>query len=276
MDANAKAQDLRRDGKLSAAREQLRACAVPSCPAIVRDDCTKRLDELETAQPTIAFEVKDASGADVSGVKVSVDGQTLTDKLGGTALAVDGGEHVFTFSAADRPSVTRTFVLTEGEKGRRERIVLGAASAGVAAPTSAIPPAAAGGVSPEPPSSSNGPRTRKILGLFAGGVGVAGLGVGAVLGVLTVAEKNKQISDCPSATLCNGFGHTAALADHSSALTDSAISTAAFIAGGVLLVGGAVLFFTAGHSSSPATTTGIRLVPSVGPDSANVWLVGAF
>jgi hypothetical protein len=83
--ANTAAQDARRDMKFSSAREQLRKCADPSCPSIVRDDCTKRLDEIERVQPTVIFSVVDAAGSDVVDVKVSVDGKVIADKLVGAA-----------------------------------------------------------------------------------------------------------------------------------------------------------------------------------------------
>ena len=44
IDANAKAQELRRDGKLSEARTALNTCSNRACPGMVRDDCTLRLD----------------------------------------------------------------------------------------------------------------------------------------------------------------------------------------------------------------------------------------
>jgi hypothetical protein len=91
VDANVSAQDLRRDGKLSAAREQLVKCAERSCPALVRDDCTRRLDEVDKAEPTIAFEVK-AAGADVFAVTVTVDGKPWTDTLEGKPIPADPGE----------------------------------------------------------------------------------------------------------------------------------------------------------------------------------------
>jgi hypothetical protein len=72
LDAHVKGQDLRRDGHLSAAREALRACAASTCPAIVRDDCTKRLDEAERAQPTVIFEARDGAGNDLADVKVTM------------------------------------------------------------------------------------------------------------------------------------------------------------------------------------------------------------
>src|ERR1700690_180086 len=95
--ANAKAQWLRQAGKFGEAREQLKSCAEASCPGMVRDDCMQRLDELERAQPTIVFDVKDSAGKDISAVAVTVDGRRLADRLDGRAIAVDSGEHTFSF-----------------------------------------------------------------------------------------------------------------------------------------------------------------------------------
>ncbi len=127
VDANTKAQSLRRDGKFAAAREQLTLCIDQSCPGIVRDDCTQRLDELERAQPTVVFDAKSAVGEDVVLVHVAVDGVRLADVLDGRALGVDPGQHVFTFEVPGQAPTTYRFVLKEGEKDRRERIVLAGA-----------------------------------------------------------------------------------------------------------------------------------------------------
>jgi hypothetical protein len=125
VDANTKAQSLRRSSKLVAARAQLAVCADPRCPGMVRDDCIQRLDELEKVQPTIVFDAKDGAGNDLSDVRVSMDGKPLVGRLDGTAVAVDPGPHAFTFEVTGQPIVTRGFVLKEGEKLRRERIVIG-------------------------------------------------------------------------------------------------------------------------------------------------------
>jgi hypothetical protein len=42
--------------------------------------------DLERAQPTVVFDVKDDAGNDLTDVKVTVDGNPLADKLTGTAL----------------------------------------------------------------------------------------------------------------------------------------------------------------------------------------------
>ncbi len=267
IDANAKAQDLRRGGKLSAAREQLRLCSSASCPAIVRNDCTKRLDELEGVQPAIIFDAKDGSGRDLSAVKVTVDGHPLTEKLDGTALLVDPGEHAFVFTVPDEAPVTQTFVLKEGDGERRERIVIGAR------PTAPVSPENASATAQ--PAISHGLGPQRILGVVAGVVGVAGIAAGSVFAVMTTAAGNQQQKDCPTSS-CGAQDHMLAANDHSTGETDRTISIVGFAAGGALLVSGAVLFLTGRHASEASPTTGMLLVPSVGPGGGGVFLRGEF
>jgi hypothetical protein len=270
IDANTRAQDLRRDGKLGAAREQLRQCADATCPEMVRDDCTRRLDEVERAQPTIVFEAKDGSGNDQSDVKVTVDGAPLADRLDGAALRVDPGQHVFVFLVAGQPPLRRTLVLAEGDKGRREKVVLGSAPPPPQASPVAAPPTAQASVAP----ASTPWSTQRALGATAAGAGVAGLALGSVFGLMTISEANKQSTDCASAANC--ANRPQALNDHSNATTDGIVATVAFAAGGGLLALGAVLFFTGGHASEPASAARLLVVPSVSRDGGAMSLSGAF
>jgi hypothetical protein len=286
VDADTKGQDLRRDGKLSTAREQLRMCAALSCPAMVRNDCTERLDELERAQPTMAFEVKSPAGADLVHVRVSVDGQPIVDHLDGKPLNLDPGAHLFTFEAPGLTPIARRFVLTEGQKGRQERITMIAATAPDPVPEAASPPSVAEAKAPPPsatasapiePSSANGGMgTQKIFGLVAGAVGIAGIAVGSVFGLMTLSEKSQQQSACGSSASCTSSGHAQAVNDHSTGMTDSAISTVGFIAGGALLVASASLFFTAGHAPNGPAAARTLVVPSVVPGGAGMIFRGRF
>ena len=277
IDANGDAQGLRREGKLSEARDKLLLCASRSCPAIVRDDCAKRLDELERAQPTVAFEIKDVSGADVTAVKVTVDGKPLAERLDGTALRVDIGQHVFTFEVAAHAPLTRTLVMTEGEKGRREVVAIEAASSPAPAPA---PPAAheatatpAGPPETEPRPAGGGMKTQKVVGLLAAGVGVAGVAAGSVFGLMGFSEKSKQLAEC-SQSACTS--QALAASDRKTGLTDAAISTVAFIAGGALLAVGGVFFFAGANSAEPAKSTGLVVTPSMGPGGGGMVLSGRF
>ena len=125
---------MRNHHKLRDARAQLLICSAASCPGDVRDECIRRVGEVNVAMPTIVFEPKDAASSDLSAVKVTMDGAPLAERLEGTALSIDPGEHTFTFDTPGQPPIQKQFVIREGEKDRRERITFGAAVAAVAPP----------------------------------------------------------------------------------------------------------------------------------------------
>ena len=284
VDADANAQPLRRDGKLGAAREQLQVCLDVRCPGIVRDDCAQRLDELERAQPTVVFDAKDAEGNDVSAVRVTVDGHPLVDKLDGTALRVDPGDHEFAFEIAGQQTATRRLVLHEGEKGRHERVVLGAARQGptpasvVALPSSSLSPRDDTARPPPAPPATQSGSGRRTLELLLAGAGAAGVAVGGVFGVLTILNSNQSKSDCSNPpTPANCPRYSDAVSSHDSAIADGTISTVAFIAGGALLTGWLALWLTApSDRASTAKVTYVRIVPTVDREEAGIAVKGAF
>lgn len=231
VDANTSGQSLRLDGKLSAAREQLRACNDARCPAIVREDCAARLEELDRVQPTIAFDAQGTAGSDVT---VAIDGAAPVALTGGD-VAIDPGEHVFVFEARGRRPVTLRVTLRLGEKGRRERVVLIEAAPPPVSSTTATPEGSGG---------------RRALGVVAGSLGLAALGVGTIFGLKTISASDDQQAHCASPTNC--IDHAQALADHDDARTSGTISTVAFVAGAALLVTGAVLIFTGGGAGAKA------------------------
>jgi hypothetical protein len=256
------------DHKLRLERTQLLVCAAPSCPADVRKECIRRVDEVNAAIPTIIFQAKDGSGADLSAVKVTMDGEPLVDRLEGTALSVDPGEHTFTFETAGQPAMTRTFVILEAQKERREAIVIGATPPLVAAGG----PQPAESAAPEH-ESSGGLGKQQIAGIASAALGVVGIGVGSVFGILTSSAASQQKSDCASATNCPHYSDAAS--HHSSGVTDGTVSTVSFIAGGAFVVAGAVLFFTARHHAPP-TDAALVVAPSVGPGAGGLLVKGVF
>jgi hypothetical protein len=236
---------LRAEHKLRVTRTQLLVCSSPSCPAEVRQECMKRIDEVNAAAPTIVLAVKNGAGKELAAVKVTVDGQVIADHLDGSALAVDPGAHEFTFETAGMPPLTETIILHEGEKDRRETVLLGGAQP-ARAPVEATPqePGSDQTTSSAPPGTGN---TQRIIGLVTGGVGVAGLAVGTIFGILASSSWKSAQSDCPGHTGCG----SQAMNEHSTAVTDATVSTVGFIAGGVLAATGVVLYLTAPKSGAP-------------------------
>lgn len=263
VDANDKGQDLRRAGRFSAARQQLARCSDPACPEILRNDCTVRLDELDSAMPHIVFEAKDAAGNDLVDVKVTIDGTPLADRLDGASLKVDPGPHVFVFTWEGHPAVTKKLVLAEHDQARREIVVFGGAETphvGSASP--ATVPAAAG--------SGGSGIDRKTIAFVVGGAGVAGLVVGSIFGAVASSKWSAAKTDCGG-----GCGLTAAAQDEkNTASSDATISTVAIVVGGALAAGGVVLYLTAPSRST--TGTGLRVAPAFALGEAGVVLAGGF
>ncbi len=217
------AHELRRE------RTQLLVCAAPSCPADIRKECIRRVEEVNAAIPTIIFDAKDGLGADVIAVRVTMDREVLTERLDGTALSIDPGEHTFTFETAGQPSVTKTVLIQEAQKGRRESVAFGVR-----------PPAA---------DMTHGMAGQRILAVVAGGAGVVGIGFGTAFGLMAASKKSAAESACPRNPCPTGDG----VAKWSDAGAAGDISTIGFIVGAAGVVGAALLWFTAPGSSARAS-----------------------
>jgi hypothetical protein len=245
--------------KLRAERSQLLVCAATSCPADIRKECVSRVDEVNAQIPTIIFAAKDASGADLSAVKVSMDGEVLAERLEGIALSVDPGEHTFTYETTGQPPLTKKLVVQEAQKDRRESVMFGrptilpGSAAGTTQTTEARTP------------TGHGLGAQKILALVTGGIGIAGLGVGAAFGVVALSKKSNAESLCPNACVTED-----GVNEWSSATLLGNVSTIGLVVGGAALVSGTVLWFTAKPKASTAASAQI----GVGPGS--VQLTGAW
>jgi hypothetical protein len=225
-------------------RAQLLTCAAPSCPAVVRKECLSQVDEVNARIPTVIFFAKDASGKDLGAVRVTMDGDLLAERLEGTALSVDPGEHTFAFETAGQAPITMTFLFQQAQKDRHEQIAFHPVS-----DPAASPPAA-----PDRP----GLGTQKIVALAAGGAGIVGLGIGAAFGAVALSEKSDAQSICPGAACPTPSGVT----KWSNATTSANISTVALVVGAVGVGAGVVLWLTAPHAGA---TPGAQL--GLGPGS---------
>jgi hypothetical protein len=103
----------------------------------------------------------------------------------------------------------------------------------------------------EPPAPNEPARggTQRTLGIVAGGAGAVALTLGAIFGLVAKSDNDGAADLCPRGN--------DACAPGASALTDDArseatVSTIGFVAGGVLLAGGIVLYLTAPSRPSPS------------------------
>jgi hypothetical protein len=252
LGAASKGQTLRDAHQLIEARDQLRTCARQACPSIVAADCATWLDAVEKSLPTLVMTAKNAAGADVIAVKVSVDGHPLLAALDGKAAPMNPGPHTFHFEAEDGWTADQQVLVKEGEHNRSIAVVLGprAASSAVPAPPPGVP--------------ARGSATLRLAGFILGGVGVAGIAVGAVAGGLTLADKSS--AHCNAAGLC-------AAGPLASARTMAKVSDAGFIGGAVLLAGGVVLFVV---SRGGGGNVGLSVTPPIGAAAGRLALEGAW
>ena len=131
-------------------------------------------------------------------------------------------------------------------------------------------PAAIGPVGPGSDESAreagNGQRR---TGLIVGGIGVVGLLVGSGAGLFSLVKHGAAKDICADYHQCpDADGRS----KWNSATDAGTVSTIAFVVGGMGVVAGGLLYFTATKSSaaSPSAATGWWVTPSVGLGSAGI------
>lgn len=223
--------------------------------------------------PTLVFEAKDANGNDLSAVRVTMDERPLVERLEGTALSIDPGEHKFSFETKEHPTIWKQLVIREGEKDRRERVTFGSNAAAES------PAPLVGGVGPVSGSSlqahdqsepeQNPGATQRILGWTGTGLGA----VGIVLGVVFTAQKNAKDSEasriCPTGIGCKEGDNTKIRVLTDDANTKGTLAVVSFVAGGLLVAGGLVTVFTA-----PDKKRTVSLTPALSPHFQGLFVAG--
>jgi hypothetical protein len=219
-------------------------------------------------------------GADVKVGEITMDGASLGAAAWSTPLPLDPGEHTLTFAAPRKktrelkitvnatPGTQRiTIEPLEDEDGMRplepsqgsERPVTN----GAQEPTSAAQP-------PPPRAVVAGSRgSKRPLGYVAFGVGVVGLGVGAVFGLRALSKKSIGDAGCEG-NRCTADGLTA----QSDARTAATISTVGFGVGVAAVALGTYLTLANAPAKSPSTS--LRVAPFVGAGSGGAVVQGAW
>lgn len=236
------AQDLRDKGQYRRAREQMLVCSRDVCPGAVKRDCAQWLTDLDTAAPTIVVSAK-SNGSDITGVKVSLDGQVLTEKLDGKPMLVDPGEHTLRYETAGAAPKEEKVVIITGQKMRIMTVTF---------TTDAPPPP------PPPPGGDGGGEKAPIpvLAYVLGGVGVVGLGAATFFWLSGLGDKSHLEDTCGPKNGKPGF---CAQSDVDSARTKLVIGD---VSGGIGLVAlGAAAYFVIARPKveAKAQTTGWNL-----------------
>jgi hypothetical protein len=181
-------QELRKAAKLLRAQEALETCAQQSCGNFVHRECTAWLEQLQQALPSVILSAKDAAGAPLDNVEVSLDGEPLTAALNGAAIALDPGLREFRFNIKGRVEVSQRVNILEGQQNRPIEVRFGTPAAAAASPPDAAPEKT------PPPGSSRSPAPYVIGGI--GMLGIAGFGVLGAIAKNAHRELQQCLPDC--------------------------------------------------------------------------------
>jgi hypothetical protein len=199
----------------------------------------------------------------VPGVRVALDGEDVTEfvRPGQPFAVAPGVQHVVDVSAPHKMTWTQRMKGTVGDVldftvSLTDEAELARARAVIASPV--------GGDHRD--EEGSGQRT---AGLVVGAVGVAGLAAGTVLGLLASGKANSAKADCGgSYPTCNpGVSPSTVLDENDQARALATASTVAFITGGVVLAGGALLFLLAPRR---AASRGAEITPVLGASTAGI------
>jgi len=189
---------------------------------------TKHASALEPRLAKVTLRL--SSGASPAQVEVRCDGVLLDGSVLGTPIPMDPGAHTVETSATGRQPFRKTFVVTQGDAPATVAIDIGPGH-GTSPPSN-----------PSTDEGGSSRSTQRTLALVAGGVGLAGVVVGSILGVAAISNWNQARSECTNGTTgCSPD----ALGREQTVRTDALWSTIAFSVGGAGLVGGALLWWTA-------------------------------
>jgi hypothetical protein len=212
---------------------------------------------LEPKLSTLTITVSDAV-AKTAGLEVKRDGVAVGMATWGTAVPVDPGSHVIEVTAMGKKPWSRSVAI----RSPASRETLGVP------PLEDLP---ADRMAPWPSAEAShaGLTALQQTGLVFGGLGLIGVGVGGYFGIQAIRKNNESNEHCTN-DMCDPQGKQARL----EARTSGNVSTVAFIGGGTLLVGGAIMYFV-GAESSPRRGS-LRAAPMAGRSELGMVVSGSF
>jgi hypothetical protein len=244
------------EGKLASAwskyievASKARAAGQGARARIARD----RAAALAPKLSNLVVDVPPANRAD--GLEIRRDGTVVGQAEWGEALPADAGTHAMEATAPGRQPWSQTVLVADGATTARvtvpelERTPVEPMQVPTAATVPESPPPVPATAPAAEPAHTNGLR---IAAIVVGGVGIVGVGVGSAFGLMSLGKHNDASNLCPAPGPCRD---SAGVTAWRSANDFGNVSTIAFIAGGVGLAGGTVLWLLAPKNGAPRETT---------------------
>ncbi len=192
----------------------------------------------------------------VAGLVVKRNGTVVREGQWGAAVPVDQGPQAIEVSAPGKVTWQSQVQATgEGKTTSVDVPPLPDAPVAVAQPAPAVAappsPGSMASSSEAPPSAGRG-NTQRIIAVAVAGVGVVGVAIGGIFGAKALSKNSDANTGHCTGNVCDATG----VSLRQDAVHAGNVSTIAFVAGGVAIAGGAVLWFTApsnhGISAAPA------------------------
>jgi hypothetical protein len=201
----------------------------------------------EGLEPRLAKLVVRLSSDGPAPVDVRLDGSSLAPSTIGVELPIDPGTHTLKAAAAGRRSFLKTFSIAAGGAVTEIAVDL------------------------PPERSTEGASPRRIAAIASGGVGLACVAVGSILGVAAMSNWNRAKSGCAHGT----SGCSPEALDLQSTVDNEALgSTIAFAVGAAGIAAGAVLWLTSTGAGGRQEATVVA--PSTDGHSVGLSLSGTF
>lgn len=226
-----------------------------------------RIASVERRLPRLTLTLSPLAPA---GTRVLRDGVEVRAAALGVPVPVDPGEHEIVVLAPGRARSSSHVAVREAET--KEVALEPGDETALPWPTAQArgdaPAAGQGGGAPAPGAEGGSSDPRGTLGLVLGGVGAAGLAVGAVAGIMAFGAGSTFKANCDASGACNQQGLDAA----SSGKTLTTVSTVSFVLGLAAGGAGAYFFLTRDRGGRPTTA----LVTTGAPGGGGLSLVRAF
>jgi hypothetical protein len=248
-------QQLRASGHLLTAREKFLTCSAQSCPAVVKSDCARWASEVLEAVPTIVVDARDASGKDLTKVKVFSDDAMIANGLDGRGIPIDPGPHKLRFEIEGQAPVTEEILAKENVKGRRVAITFGGSGASGAPMTT--------------PSVDEKPREHSVWPWIVVGAGAATVAVGVVFFVTTPAlppecdadsRTCNRLKDAAGSSVETEEQYQQRQSDAGRHVTQPVMGAMIMAVGGALIIGGLIWHFL--EPTGPKSAAKIRFGPT--------------
>jgi hypothetical protein len=188
----------------------------------------------DALEPRLArLTIKIAPENDVPGLLIKRDEKELGPAERNVPIPVDPGKHSITVTAPHKKGWERAITIVDAP-----------ANSDMIVPPLENAPEPPPPVKPESPvvvvEEPNKGGTQRVIGLVVGGAGVAGIAVGSVLGIAAKSKYDESSTHCQ-----NNFCDPTGTQQRHDAFGTATASTVLWIAGGALIAGGAVIYFTA-------------------------------